>query len=268
MEDSPATNSVEQNRAAWVHWLSPRRRRWRVRARRMWRKRHNPAVAIWSGMVFLFLLLAMPPNHSIVGAMKCFWLLGGSYRGFSANLYELPSGELVVSRDCPEPVYAQVAWLHCSPRWNGFSLLFPTSERWYHTLTVRSRYEDERPLSEYQTKYSREQLASLVEQAGHSRRFAALLREGDGTTTFTRWDGYLLNIVFLTSGVVFLCSYKSIPKEFAAQSRRFAFMDGQCPTCGYDIRALTHQRCPECGEPMTMAEMALVPPMPSAPHQL
>jgi hypothetical protein len=262
MDDTSAHNSTRTNRPAWKRWWPPRARYWSVNARRVWRMRSNPGVAIRSGMIVIFLFLAMPPNHSIIGALKCFWLLGGSYRGFSASLYELPSGELVVSRECPEPVYAQLAWLHCSPRRKGFSLLFPTSERWCHTLTVRSRYEDERPLSDYQTSYSRQQLADLAKKAGYSRRFAALLREGDGATTFTRWDGYLLNTVFLAAGAIFVCSARSIPKAFSEANRSFALQDGRCPKCGYDIRALPHRRCPECGERMTIAEMELVPAVP------
>ena len=40
---------------------------------------------------------------------------------------------------------------------------------------------------------------------------------------------------------------------------------GLCPTCGYDLRGLTHDRCPECGAPSSPRPADLTPSPPPPP---
>jgi hypothetical protein len=36
-----------------------------------------------------------------------------------------------------------------------------------------------------------------------------------------------------------------------------------CPSCGYNLHALTHSRCPECGQTIRLKVALRVPPMPA-----
>jgi hypothetical protein len=39
---------------------------------------------------------------------------------------------------------------------------------------------------------------------------------------------------------------------WAIQARRRVFGPGRCAACGYDLRGVAHERCPECGEAVTI----------------
>ena len=58
---------------------------------------------------------------------------------------------------------------------------------------------------------------------------------------------------------------------FWAETRRRTA--GHCPACGYNLRGLTEQRCPECGRPFTFYEIRATPEQlgfagtPSATHE-
>jgi hypothetical protein len=57
------------------------------------------------------------------------------------------------------------------------------------------------------------------------------------------WPGLALNTIFYTAILWLL-----IPGPFALR-RLIRRRRGQCPACGYDLKHVEHESCPECGAP-------------------
>ena len=77
-------------------------------------------------------------------------------------------------------------------------------------------------------------LACIVSVVSH-------LLEGTGAVSFRTCmlagaAGFLIGAISVASPIV------------TVQRRRFRISQAQCPGCGYDIRSIPSEVCPECGE--------------------
>jgi hypothetical protein len=68
-------------------------------------------------------------------------------------------------------------------------------------------------------------------------------------TTERAWAVPVWFIVVVLGGVTALAFWRV--NEGARRRARLA--RGLCPACAYDLRGAAHERCPECGEPVTVA---------------
>jgi hypothetical protein len=73
---------------------------------------------------------------------------------------------------------------------------------------------------------------------------------GPGTHSWRLWSGYLINIVTLAMVAGFVISLRwvpHVPQRIASARRRLTQKPWQCRACGYDLRGLEIDKCPECG---------------------
>lgn len=91
-------------------------------------------------------------------------------------------------------------------------------------------------------------------QNADRRADVAALRAGIGRTTAVVWWGGVVDVVTIGGLILLVMSLGWVPErwraaraEEARRRRTVALYQGRCPGCGYDIRVITGERCPECG---------------------
>lgn len=48
-------------------------------------------------------------------------------------------------------------------------------------------------------------------------------------------------VILIATAIIFIYDVRGMVKRYRAER-------GRCPSCDYDLRGTTHEKCPECGQ--------------------
>ena len=144
-----------------------------------------------------------------------------------------------------QPGDRKLAFISWHPGWHNTGWWHPTERRLNHvrvseassTLTPNQVAQFRTMFVDYFRAHSDPEYEDLV---------ASLLNNGEPVVQVL-WNGWILDAVSASVGILFLSSFGWIPRRYSVARKACAMRLGHCPHCKYDLQHDLAVGCPECG---------------------